>query len=75
MECGLAYINTLMSQQVLSESEWQGRLTVADLCALTPLLWVHVNRTGIGRGPRLVATEARQRCGHHGDGQAWQDGR
>jgi hypothetical protein len=32
--------------QVLSAPEWQGRLTAADLCALTPLLWAHVNPYG-----------------------------
>jgi hypothetical protein len=39
----LVYINTLMIQQVLVELEWQGRLTTADLRALSPLKWQHVN--------------------------------
>ena len=35
-----------MIQQVLSEPAWQNRLTAADLRALTPLLWAHVNPYG-----------------------------
>ena len=46
LQVSLVYINTLMIQQVLSEPAWQGRLTVADLHALTPLLWAHVNPHG-----------------------------
>ena len=38
--------NTLMIQQVLAEPAWQGRLVAADLRALTPLLWAHVNPYG-----------------------------
>jgi TnpA family transposase len=46
LQVSLVYINTLMIQQVLSAPEWQGRLTAADLRALTPLLWAHVNPYG-----------------------------
>jgi TnpA family transposase len=46
LQVSLVYINTLMIQQVLSEPAWQGRLTTADLRALTPLLWAHVNPYG-----------------------------
>jgi TnpA family transposase len=42
----LVYINTLMIQQVLSETHWQGRLTPEDLRALTPLIYSHVNPYG-----------------------------
>jgi len=42
----LSYINTLMIQQVLAEPTWQGRLTITDLRALTPLKWLHVNPYG-----------------------------
>jgi TnpA family transposase len=42
----LVYINTLMMQQVLAEPDWQGRLTKADLRALTPLKWQHINPYG-----------------------------
>ena len=33
-------------QQVLTEPEWQGRLTAVDLRALSPLKWQHVNPYG-----------------------------
>jgi hypothetical protein len=46
LQVSLVYINTLMIQQVLSEPAWQNRLTAADLRALTPLLWAHVNPYG-----------------------------
>ena len=46
LQVSLVYINTLMIQQVLAEPAWQGRLVVADLRALTPLLWAHVNPYG-----------------------------
>jgi TnpA family transposase len=46
LQVSLVYINTLMIQQVLSEPEWQDRLTAADMRALTPLLWAHVNPYG-----------------------------
>jgi Tn3 transposase DDE domain-containing protein len=39
-------INTLMIQQVLAEPTWQGRLTITDLRALTPLKWLHVHPYG-----------------------------
>ena len=43
LQVSLVYINTLMIQQVLSAPAWQGSLTAADLRALTPLPWAHVN--------------------------------
>jgi TnpA family transposase len=46
LQVSLVYINTLMIQQVLAEPAWQGRLVAADLRALTPLLWAHVNLYG-----------------------------
>lgn len=42
----LVYVNTLMIQQVLTEAEWQGRLTPTDIRALTPLKWQHINPYG-----------------------------
>jgi hypothetical protein len=42
----LVYVNTLMIQQVLSEPEWQNRLTEVDLRALSPVRWRHVNPYG-----------------------------
>ncbi len=46
LQVSLVYVNTLMMQQVLSEPEWQGRLTPVDLRALTPLKWQHINPYG-----------------------------
>lgn len=61
LQISLVYVNTLMMQQVLAEPEWQGRLTTADLRALTPLLWRHVNPYGtfhLNMSERLPLTEA-----------------
>jgi Tn3 transposase DDE domain-containing protein len=61
LQVSLVYINTLMIQQVLSEPEWQGRLTVAGLHALAPLLWAHVNPYGtftLGMSERLPLEQA-----------------
>jgi TnpA family transposase len=46
LQVSLVYINTLMIQQVLAEPAWQDRLIAADLRALTPLLWAHINPYG-----------------------------
>jgi hypothetical protein len=35
-----------MIQQVLKEEEWRGRLNAADLRALSPLRWQHINPYG-----------------------------
>lgn len=45
----LVYINTLMIQQVLSESQWMDLMMPRDLQALSPLLWSHVNPYGTFR--------------------------
>jgi Tn3 transposase DDE domain-containing protein len=61
LQISLAYINTLMFQQVLSQPAWQGRLTAADLRALTPLLWAHVNPYGtftLDMSERLLLEQA-----------------
>jgi TnpA family transposase len=42
----LVYINTLMLQEVLAAPAWADRLGPADLRALTPLLYGHVNPYG-----------------------------
>ena len=42
----MVYINTLMLQQVLTQSQWSGKITPRDLRALTPLIWEHVNPYG-----------------------------
>ena len=46
LQVSLVYVNTLMIQQVLTEPEWQGRLTAVDRRALSPLKWLHVNPYG-----------------------------
>ena len=46
LQNALVYINTLMLQRVLGEAAWATRLTVADLRALTPLLYGHVSPYG-----------------------------
>ena len=46
LQVSLVYLDTLMIQQVLAEPEWQGRRTAADLRALSPLKWQHVNPCG-----------------------------
>ena len=35
----IVYVNTLMNQQVLTERAWAKRLSIADLRALTPLVY------------------------------------
>jgi TnpA family transposase len=42
----MVYINTLMLQQVLTQSQWSGKISPRDLRALTPLIWEHVNPYG-----------------------------
>jgi hypothetical protein len=46
LQNALVYINTLMLQRVLGEATWATRLTVADLRALTPLIYGHVSPYG-----------------------------
>jgi TnpA family transposase len=42
----LVYVNTLMIQRVLAESDWSSRMTHQDLSALTPLIFHHINPYG-----------------------------
>lgn len=42
----LVYINTLMVQEVLTDSQWYDRMTAADWRGLSPLFYVHVNPYG-----------------------------
>jgi len=46
LQVSLVYVNTLMIQQTLVEPAWRGRLTAADLRALSPLKWQHINPYG-----------------------------
>lgn len=42
----LVYVNTLMIQHVLSESHWWRMMQPADLRALSPLIYAHINPYG-----------------------------
>lgn len=42
----MIYVNTLMIQHVLDCENWQDRMTIDDLRALTPLIYQHVNPYG-----------------------------
>ena len=42
----LVYVNTLMIQQILGQPDWQNRLEIEDLRALSPLIYAHVNPYG-----------------------------
>jgi len=42
LQVSLIYINTLMLQEVLSESSWLDRMTPEDWRGLTPLGYAHV---------------------------------
>jgi len=42
LQAALAYVNTLMIQDILAEPEWAGVLIPEDLRGLTPLFWGHV---------------------------------
>ncbi|MFJ4916678.1 Tn3 family transposase [Streptomyces sp. NPDC088726] len=46
LQSALVHVNTLLLQEILSEEKWQKRLTDADLRALSPLFWTHVNPYG-----------------------------
>jgi TnpA family transposase len=46
LQNSMAYINTLMLQQVLAEPAWRNRLQAEDLRALTPLFYLHVHPYG-----------------------------
>ena len=40
------YINTLMLQQVITESNWLNRMTIEDKRAISPLIYAHINPYG-----------------------------
>ena len=46
LQNSMAYINTLMLQQVLSDPAWRNRLQAEDLRAMTPLFYLHVHPYG-----------------------------
>jgi TnpA family transposase len=47
LQISMAYINTLMIQQVLSEPKWLGMMKKEDFRALTPLIYAHINPYGV----------------------------
>lgn len=47
LQLSMVYINTLLLQQILIESGWLARMTLADKRALTPLLSEHINPYGL----------------------------
>lgn len=42
LQAAIVYVNTLMVQEVLALTEWEGVLTVDDRRGLTPLFWSHI---------------------------------
>ena len=42
LQAALVYVNTLMLQDILADTEWEDALTAADQRGLTPLFWTHV---------------------------------
>ena len=42
----MVYINTLMLQQVIKESNWLDKMALEDKRAITPLLHEHLNPYG-----------------------------
>lgn len=47
LQACLVYVNTLMIQRVLDEASWRKRMTDADMRALSPLVYAHVNPYGV----------------------------
>lgn len=46
LQACLVYVNTLMIQDVMQESDWSTRLLAEDLRALSPLIHAHINPYG-----------------------------
>jgi TnpA family transposase len=46
LQSALVFVNTLLIQKILAESQWAERLTDADRRALSPLFWSHANLYG-----------------------------
>ena len=47
LQISMVYINTLMLQQVIGESNWVERMAIEDKRAITPLLNEHINPYGL----------------------------
>jgi len=46
LQISMVYVNTLMIQNILSESTWRARMTERDMSALSPLPHGHLNPYG-----------------------------
>lgn len=46
LQLSIVYINTLLLQQILVESNWLKKMTIDDKRAITPLLYEHINPYG-----------------------------
>ena len=47
LQASMAYVNTIIFQNVLSRLEWQNILTPEDKCALNVLFHSHINPYGL----------------------------
>ena len=47
LQLSMVYINTIMLQQIIQESNWLSRMAVEDKRAITPLLSEHINPYGL----------------------------
>lgn len=47
LQLSMVYINTLMLQQIIKESNWLDKMTIEDKRAITPLLHEHLNPYGV----------------------------
>jgi hypothetical protein len=46
LQISMVYINTLLVQKVLAESDWLNRMQPEDFRGLTPLFYSHINPYG-----------------------------
>jgi TnpA family transposase len=63
LQVSMVYINTLIIQEVLSELQWQNKLTAEDKRALTPLIHAHINPYGLfplDLNQRLIIEQSKQ---------------
>ena len=47
LQLSMVYINTIMLQQVIQESNWLSKMSIEDKRAITPLLSEHINPYGL----------------------------
>lgn len=63
LQLSIVYINTLLLQQILVESNWLKKMTIDDKRAITPLLYEHINPYGefpLNMNSRLAITPYHQ---------------